>query len=114
MLDYDMLASPNYVRFIYDGDGNAAPGKPVGPEGSGKVEQVHEDYFRYLGLKTDRVPFDGRSDYDGFIQRGIPAGGVFAGAEVPKTPSRRRSTVEPPARSTTRATTRSATTSRRC
>ena len=86
MLDYDMLASSNYVRFIYDGDGNAAPGNPVGPEGSGKVEQVHEDYFRYLGLKTDRVPFDGRSDYDGFIQRGIPAGGVFAGAEVPKTP----------------------------
>ena len=86
MLDYDMLASSNYVRFIYDGDGNAAPGNPVGPEGSGKVEQVHEDYFRYLGLKTDRVPFDGRSDYDGFIDRGIPAGGVFAGAEVPKTP----------------------------
>ncbi len=25
---------------IYDGDGNAAPGNPVGPEGSGKVEQV--------------------------------------------------------------------------
>ena len=30
--------------------------------------------------------FDGRSDYVGFINRGIPAGGIFAGAEVPKTP----------------------------
>ena len=29
--------------------------------------------------------FDGRSDYVGFINRGIPAGGIFAGAEVPKT-----------------------------
>ena len=30
--------------------------------------------------------FDGRSDYVGFTTRGIPAGGLFAGAEVPKTP----------------------------
>ena len=45
MLDYDMLASPNYVRFVYDGDGNAEPGNPPGPEGSGKVEQVFDDWF---------------------------------------------------------------------
>jgi len=31
------------------------------------------------------VPFDGRSDYVGFTDRGIPAGGVFAGAEGVKT-----------------------------
>ena len=42
-----MLASPNYARMIYDGDGNDAaldpiPGTehPAGPEGSGKVESV--------------------------------------------------------------------------
>src|SRR5262245_64791429 len=29
--------------------------------------------------------FDGRSDYVGFITRGIPGGGIFAGAEVHKT-----------------------------
>ena len=29
--------------------------------------------------------FDGRSDYVGFINRGIPAGGIFAGAGHPKT-----------------------------
>jgi Zn-dependent M28 family amino/carboxypeptidase len=85
MLDYDMLASPNYVRFIYDGDGNAAPDNPAGPEGSGKVEQVFDDWFTSQGLASDRVPFDGRSDYVGFTDRGIPAGGVFAGAEEPKT-----------------------------
>jgi len=86
MLDYDMLASPNYVRFIYDGDGSE-PGNEAfsGPPGSGKVEAVHEDWFRANGMQTDRVPFDGRSDYVGFTLRGIPAGGVFAGAEVPKT-----------------------------
>ena len=32
------------------------------------------------------MPFDGRSDYVGFTDRGIPAGGIFAGAEQPKTP----------------------------
>ena len=85
MLDYDMLSSPNYVRFVYDGDGNAEPGNPAGPEGSGKVEQVFDDWFRAQGLQSERVPFDGRSDYVGFTDRGIPAGGVFAGAEGVKT-----------------------------
>ncbi|WP_185995463.1 M28 family metallopeptidase [Nocardioides campestrisoli] len=90
MLDYDMLASSNYVRFIYDGDGDDAPDNPAGPEGSGKVEQVHDDWFRSQGLTSDRVPFDGRSDYVGFTLRGIPAGGVFAGAEGIKTPEQAR------------------------
>ncbi len=85
MLDYDMLSSPNYVRFVYDGDGNAEPGNPAGPEGSGKVEQVFDDWFQAQGLASERVPFDGRSDYVGFTDRGIPAGGVFAGAEGAKT-----------------------------
>ena len=85
MLDYDMLASPNYVRFVYDGDGNAEEGNPAGPEGSGKVEQVFDDWFSAQGLASERVPFDGRSDYVGFTDRGIPAGGVFAGAEGEKT-----------------------------
>ncbi|MDR7253966.1 Zn-dependent M28 family amino/carboxypeptidase [Nocardioides sp. BE266] len=85
MLDYDMLASPNYVRFVYDGDGNAEPDNPAGPEGSGKVEQVFDDWFTAQGLESARVPFDGRSDYVGFTDRGIPAGGVFAGAEGVKT-----------------------------
>ncbi len=85
MLDYDMLASPNYVRFVYDGDGDDDPDNPAGPEGSGKVEQVFDDWFSARGLESARVPFDGRSDYVGFTDRGIPAGGVFAGAEGVKT-----------------------------
>ena len=85
MLDYDMLSSPNYVRFVYDGDGNAEEGNPAGPEGSGMVEQVFDDWFQAQGLASERVPFDGRSDYVGFTDRGIPAGGVFAGAEGEKT-----------------------------
>ena len=110
MLDYDMLSSANYVRFVYDGDGNAEAGNPAGPEGSGKVEQVFDDWFDAQGLASERVPFDGRSDYVGFTDRGIPAGGVFAGAEGRRPPRRKRSTAAPRARGTTRATTSSATT----
>jgi len=84
MLDYDMLASQNYVRFLYDGDGSDNPGLE-GPPGSGLIEKVQDDWFKSKGQATDRVPFDGRSDYVGFTDRGIPAGGIFAGAEQPKT-----------------------------
>ena len=83
MLDYDMLASPNFVRFVYDGDGSA--GGPKGPSGSGNVEKIFNDYFASQGLATSPTAFDGRSDYVAFTDRGIPAGGIFAGAEGIKT-----------------------------
>ncbi len=83
MLDYDMLASPNFVRFVYDGDGSA--GGPKGPSGSGNVEKVFNDYFASQGLATSPTAFDGRSDYVAFTDRGIPAGGIVAGAEGIKT-----------------------------
>ena len=57
-----------------------------GPPGSGLIEKVQDDWFKAQGLQTERVPFDGRSDYVGFTDRGIPAGGIFAGAEEVKTP----------------------------
>ena len=84
MIDTDMIASPNYVRFVYDGNGDELG--PAGPEGSGTVEEVFKRYFHERGMATVPQAFDGRSDYVGFINRGIPAGGIFAGAEVPKTP----------------------------
>ena len=83
MLDYDMLASGNYGRFIYDGNGDEQGF--AGPKGSGIVEQVFKDFWDSQGLAYETIPFDGRSDYVGFTDRGIPAGGIFAGAEVPKT-----------------------------
>ncbi len=87
-LNFDMLGSPNYVRFVYDGDNSAFP--PVGtvragPPGSGQIEALFSTYFAGLGLATDPTPFDGRSDYGPFIAVGIPAGGLFSGAERTKT-----------------------------
>jgi Zn-dependent M28 family amino/carboxypeptidase len=83
-LNFDMLGSPNYVRFVYDGDGSDTPDE--GPNGSGVVEDVFNDYFASEGLETEPTAFDGRSDYGPFIDAGIPAGGLFSGAEGIKSP----------------------------
>jgi Peptidase family M28/PA domain len=83
-LNFDMVGSPNYVRFVYDGDGSDSD--PAGPPGSAQIEQVLNQYFAGQGLETDPTAFDGRSDYGPFIAVGIPAGGLFSGAEGVKTP----------------------------
>ena len=85
MLDTDMIASPNFARLVYDGDGSTFGSENSGPPGSGTIERVLTDYWAQRGMVSEPIPFDGRSDYVGFINRGIPAGGVFAGAEAPKT-----------------------------
>ncbi|WP_262851081.1 M20/M25/M40 family metallo-hydrolase [Mumia quercus] len=82
-LNFDMIGSPNYVRFVYDGDGS--DGGPSGPPGSDVIESVFTDYFESKGLASEPTDFDGRSDYGPFIAAGIPAGGLFSGAEGVKT-----------------------------
>ena len=83
-LNFDMLGSPNYVRFVYDGDGGGDP-EAAGPPGSAQIEAIFNRYFASQGLATEPTPFDGRSDYGPFIAVGIPAGGLFSGAEGVKT-----------------------------
>ena len=78
-LNFDMVGSPNFVRFVYDGD--ASDTDSLASTGSGVVEDVFVDYFDSQGLATEPTAFDGRSDYDAFISVGIPAGGLFTGAE---------------------------------
>lgn len=83
-LNFDMIGSPNPVRFVYDGDGSDTP--TAGPTGSDVIEDVFLNYFDRRGLATDPTAFDGRSDYGPFIAVDIPAGGLFTGAEGIKTP----------------------------
>lgn len=83
-LNFDMIASPNYVHAIYDGDGDAF--NQTGPAGSAEIEHLLEDFFRDSGENFTATAFDGRSDYLAFIEAGIPAGGTFTGAEKLKTP----------------------------
>lgn len=87
-LNFDMIGSPNFVRFVYDGDNSAfpvGPGSAAGPAGSGAIEEVFHAYFASQGLPSAETPFSGRSDYGPFIEVGIPAGGLFTGAEGRKT-----------------------------
>ena len=86
MLNFDMVGSPNFVRFVYDGDLSNSPPLPGGaPEGSAQIERLFLDYFASQGLITEPTAFDGRSDYGPFLEVGIPAGGLFTGAEGIKT-----------------------------
>jgi hypothetical protein len=86
MLNFDMIGSPNFVRFVYDGDlSDSEPPEGGAPEGSAQIEQLFLDYFASQGLATRPTAFDGRSDYGPFIEAGIPAGGLFTGAEGIKT-----------------------------
>lgn len=84
-LNFDMVGSPNHVFFIYDGDDSDAVGAGAGPEGSAQIEKTFEAFFNSRGIPFKGTDFTGRSDYGRFIATGIPAGGLFTGAEGVKT-----------------------------
>ena len=85
-LNFDMIASPNYTFGIYDGDGSGPvpPSAPV-PAGSAEIEDLFEQLYAARGEPFQDTEFSGRSDYGPFISVGIPAGGLFTGAEDLKT-----------------------------
>ncbi|KAJ9645954.1 Leucyl aminopeptidase yscIV [Coniosporium tulheliwenetii] len=82
-LNFDMIASPNYIYGIYDGDGSAF--NTSGPPGSAQAEKLFEDFYAQKGLRSQPTEFSGRSDYGPFLAVGIAAGGLFTGAENIKT-----------------------------
>jgi Zn-dependent M28 family amino/carboxypeptidase len=85
-LNFDMVGSPNYVFFIYDGDDSDATGAGPGPQGSAAIEKTFERFYTNVARKPFKgTDFTGRSDYGAFIANGIPAGGLFTGAEGVKT-----------------------------
>ena len=84
-LNFDMIGSPNYVFFVYDGDDSDATGAGPGPFGSAQIEDLFEGYYAARGLPSKGTDFSGRSDYGPFIAVGIPSGGLFTGAEGVKT-----------------------------
>ena len=79
-MDYDMMASPNYELQVYNANNEDHPA------GSGDLKQLYIDYYVGHGLNYSLTPFDGRSDYVGFLETGIPSGGIATGADEYKTP----------------------------
>ena len=84
-LNFDMIGSPNHVFFVYDGDDSDGVGAGPGPEGSAQIEKFFESHYMQMGEPFKGTDFSGRSDYGPFIAVGIPAGGLFTGAEGSKT-----------------------------
>jgi Zn-dependent M28 family amino/carboxypeptidase len=85
-LNFDMVGAPNFVRFVYDGDLSNSPAPPGGaPAGPGRSSGCSPAHFDRQGLPNAPTAFDGRSDYGPFIANGVPAGGLFTGAEGIKT-----------------------------
>jgi Zn-dependent M28 family amino/carboxypeptidase len=88
-LNFDMIASPNFVYGVYDADESsfpAPPGTPI-PAGSEEIEDLFEAYYTIEGVPYDDTEYSGRSDYQVFILLDIPSGGLFTGAEQLKTPA---------------------------
>ncbi|MBA9007934.1 M28 family peptidase [Thermomonospora cellulosilytica] len=86
-LNFELLAAPNHVRFLMDGDaGDQPPGTTPGPPGSGAIEDVFRAYLRPRGLpfKPQNMRAVG-SDHEPFAQAGIPVGGINGGAFAVKT-----------------------------
>ncbi|MGW6461325.1 M28 family metallopeptidase [Streptomyces sp. NPDC055078] len=84
-LNFDMIASPNYGLFVYDGDNSDGVGAGPGPEGSAQLERDINEFLDGRGTPHEGTDFTGRSDYGPFIEVGIPSGGTFTGAEGVKT-----------------------------
>jgi hypothetical protein len=77
-IDTDMIASPNYVRGVWNGDSLSDPLLHR------KVKNVHNEivsYFANRNLPTFAFEFNGRSDFAPFLENGIPAGGVITGED---------------------------------
>ncbi|OLR91467.1 amidohydrolase [Actinokineospora bangkokensis] len=84
-LNFDMIGSPNAAYFVYDGDNSDGESGAAGPYGSAQIEAAFSGFLASQGVQTEGTAFDGRSDYGEFIAQGIPAGGLFTGAEGVKT-----------------------------
>jgi aminopeptidase Y len=80
-----MLASPNYVFGIYDGQTitNATPASAI--PGSNKVTSLFRDWFNNQNLPWNNSTLGSGSDYAPFLAAGIAAGGLLAGAGGTKT-----------------------------
>ncbi len=82
-LNFDMIGSSNYVRFVFDGDGSDT--EIPGPPGSELLEDMFVNYFLLQELETGSCALDGRSDYAPFMAAGVPVSGLFTGAGGIKT-----------------------------
>jgi hypothetical protein len=76
VLNFDMVGSRNFGRFVYDGDRE--------PPGSARIEAAFRAYFAAHRQNVDELHLRGSSDHAPFEQLGLPVGGLFTGADESK------------------------------
>jgi Zn-dependent M28 family amino/carboxypeptidase len=82
-LNFDMIASSNFVYFVQDGNGSTFG--TAGPGRSAEAEEVFLDYFASQGMPTWPRELDGRSDWQAFVEAGIGFGSLSTGSDQVKT-----------------------------
>ena len=108
-LNVDMIGSPNYANFIYDGDGSDFGLQ--GPPGSAAIERLLRTYFKLRNAPSEGTEIDFRSDYAQFFEDGMPSAGCSPVPRTSRPRSRRSVMAERPGSRSISATTRHATTS---
>jgi aminopeptidase S len=78
-LNFDMLGSPNPIRFVY-AEPSAAPGSEA-------LTDLFAAHFDELGLPWEPIDLAGDSDHGPFVEAGIPTGGLFSGGIEPVSPA---------------------------
>lgn len=83
-INVDMVASPNHVIGVYDGDGSSFDETDL-PQGSAELERRFTDYFDSIGQPWVDAEIGLSSDHYAFLSSGVPIGGLFTGAGGTKT-----------------------------
>ncbi|CAF4258646.1 unnamed protein product, partial [Rotaria sp. Silwood2] len=88
-LNYDMIAGPNYLFGIYDGETVPTNTPPSARRGTNRISNLFQQWFIQRKLPWTRIEFGGGSDYAPFLAKGLPVGGIHTGTSEIKTPSER-------------------------
>lgn len=75
--NYDMVASPNGLPFVYGGDWPAAGYQA--PPGSTLLEEAVAEWYDGEGLSRERIPAAIASDSYLWATGGVPVGGLYTG-----------------------------------
>ncbi|GAB3252813.1 hypothetical protein GCM10027562_13540 [Arthrobacter pigmenti] len=87
-LNFDMVASPNYVIAVYDAR-ESDPGLKV-PDGSRQIMDFFTDYFESRSQPWVTTEWNFESDQVAFAKKGIAVGGLYTGDDEKKTKKQAR------------------------
>ncbi len=86
-LNFDVIGSPNYVTFVYDGDDSDGVNIPLAPPaGSDVIEDLFGTYYAGINQPTKAFDLWNSSASQNFLLVGVPSGGIYSGSFEIKSP----------------------------